>query len=57
MANVKVCRIFTADYIYKEFFAIFAPLVAFIPKDTVPGGQFREDICLVAAGILNKTRV
>jgi hypothetical protein len=28
-----------------------------VPKDTAPGGQFREAICLVAAGIVNKISV
>jgi len=41
MANLKACRTSTSDYSYTEFYAIFAQLFLFVPKDTVSGGQFR----------------
>jgi hypothetical protein len=57
MANLKGCRISTSDYSYTQIYAIFAPLVIFVPKDTAQGGQFRVAICLLGAGIMKITSV
>ena len=57
MANLKVCGTSNCDYCYAEFYAIFARIVAFVPKCIAQRGHFRQAICPVAAGIGNKTSV
>jgi len=57
MTSLKVCRTSTSDYSHIQFYATFAPIVIFVPKDNATGDQFREAIYIVATGIMNEISV
>ena len=54
MAGVKVCRISSADYIYKEFFAFFALLSHSYLKTLLQVDNSEKFVFLLAAGTVNK---
>jgi hypothetical protein len=57
MEILKNCRTSTSDCGHTEFYATFALLAVFVPKDNATNDQFIEAICIAATGIMNAISV